>query len=143
MGLTALDFPNTAERPRIDIGSGTLVGSACPACGAMSWPARAVCYACHHAPMEIRTLRTTGTAISYTTVWIPRPGIEPPFVLAQVKITDGPLVFAHLREVGADARVPFPVRLVPAESADAVPPFWFVPDAQQDEAISSTSDERG
>jgi uncharacterized OB-fold protein len=67
----------------------------------------------------------TGALVTFTTVWVPRPGIEPPYTIGQVKLDDGPLVFGHVRGLAADAHVPCPVRVVVAEKDDAFPPFWF------------------
>jgi hypothetical protein len=127
MGLDAIDFPNTAERVRLDREQGRLVGSECSNCHRTSWPARAVCYQCHFAPMTIRPFAATGTVVSYTTVWVARPGVPPPFTLGQVTLDDGPLILAHIRDLPDDARVPFDATLVLSEDPGAVPPFWFVP----------------
>ena len=131
LGLDALDFPNTAERVRLDRDQGWLVGSECPSCHATSWPARAVCYRCHFAPMTIRPFTAAGTVVSYTTVWVGRPGVPAPFTLGQVKLDDGQLILAHIRELPDDARVPFGVTLVLSENPDSVPPFWYVPRTDQ------------
>jgi uncharacterized protein len=70
----------------------------------------------------------TGSLLTYTTVWVARAGMEPPYSLGQVKLDDGPLVFGHLRGLTEDARVPLPVRLAVAADAQTVPPFWFEPE---------------
>lgn len=72
-----------------------------------------------------------GSLLSFTTVWVERPGIEAPYTLAQVKLEDGPLVFAHVRNLAGDARVPFPVRLVVVAEEATFPPFWVEPEADQ------------
>lgn len=68
-----------------------------------------------------------GTLVSYTTVWVDRPGIKAPYRLGQVKLGDGPMVFAHVRCLGDDARVPLAVRLVVAPDENALPRFWVEP----------------
>ena len=65
--------------------------------------------------------------MTHTKVWVPRPGLEPPYTLAQVDLPEGIRVFAHARDLEEGRPVPFPVRLVIAPEEDAVPPFWFVP----------------
>lgn len=131
MGLSAaLDLPGTAQRPRVDREAGTLVGSVCANCGASSWPARAVCHACGRAAMALRPLSPRGTLITHTEVWTPRPGLEVPYRLAQVRLQDGPTIFCHVRGLRAGQAVPLPVHLVLAEVEDAVPPFWFEPDTE-------------
>ena len=67
------------------------------------------------------------TLLSFTTVWVSRPGVPAPFMLVQVKLDDGPLVVSHGHGLGPDLRTPTPVRLVLADDPDAVPAFWFEP----------------
>jgi uncharacterized OB-fold protein len=129
MELTAM--PPLADRERIDRVAGTLVGSRCHACAATSWPGRAGCHRCGQLTMEPTSFAPTGSLLTCTTVWIGRPGLEPPYTLGQIKLDDGPLVFAHVRTLAADAVMPVAVRLV-VDSADSeVPPFWFEPEEEQ------------
>jgi uncharacterized OB-fold protein len=123
----AAEAPPTGERARFDLEAARLIGSRCPGCGTTAWPARAVCHSCGQARVDIVPLAPTGTLLTYTTVWVPRPGLEPPFVLGQVKIDDGPIIFCHVRGLGEELVVPHPVEIVMADSADSVPPFWFEP----------------
>jgi uncharacterized protein len=128
MGLSrALEAPSTQDRDRVDREAGRLVGTGCRSCGAVSWPARAICHRCGSADGEPRLLSGEGRVVTYTTVHVPRPGLEPPYILGQVDLPEGVLVFAHLRGLPDDARVPLDVRIVLAEEAEAVPPFWFEP----------------
>jgi uncharacterized OB-fold protein len=118
------EVPGTLRRPRLDRERGCLLGSRCPTCGATAWPSRAVCHRCR-AGMEISTpLATTGQLLSHTTVWVERAHLTPPYVIGQVRLDDGTLLFGHVRGVDGGARVPLRVRVVLAEE-QAVPPFWF------------------
>lgn len=123
----AADAPSTLERPRIDPDTGTLLGSRCNTCGTSSWPARAVCHHCGSADVDGAALSREGSLITYTTVWVPRPGVEPPYALGQIDLPEGVRVVAHVREVPEGAMVPLPVHIVMAADADAIPPFWFQP----------------
>jgi uncharacterized OB-fold protein len=125
MVLNALDVPNTGARPRFDRAVGLLVGSACDRCQATSWPARAVCHRCGHAPTTQAAFSASGTLLSFTTVWVSRPGVPAPFMLVQVKLDYGPVVVSHGRGLGPDLRTPAPVTLVLNDDPDAVPAFWF------------------
>lgn len=128
MGLTAaLDATPTGSRPRLDTGRRTLVGSRCTACGAHAWPARAVCHRCGAAPLDPVDLPTEGSLLTFTTVWVPRPGLESPYALGQVDLGGLLSVFAHVHGLPPKTRVPVPVRLELAADATSVPPFWFVP----------------
>jgi uncharacterized OB-fold protein len=124
----ALAATPTNERDRIDREAGRLTGSRCRSCATVSWPARAVCHRCGSAGAAPFALADHGDLITYTTVWVPRPGIEAPFTLGQVELRDEALVFAHVRGLEPGDLVRLPVRLVLAEGAEDVPPFWFEPD---------------
>jgi uncharacterized OB-fold protein len=125
--IDALEAVPTGARPRQDPDSGRLVGARCADCATPSWPARAVCHRCGGGQMREEAFSPDGTLLTYTTVWIPRPGLEAPYVLGQVLLDDnGPQVFAHLRELPDDTTVPYPVRVV-IGSTDVIPPYWFVP----------------
>jgi uncharacterized OB-fold protein len=117
----------TNSRQRLDAESGTLIGSECPSCGASSWPARAICHRCGHAMLLGVEFPREGTLLSYTKVWVERPGLPTPYVLGQIQIADA-IFFAHVRELPVDAKVPLIVRVtVPATATDSVD-FWFEPD---------------
>jgi uncharacterized OB-fold protein len=122
----ALEMPLTGERPRLDRDRGHLLGSRCASCGATSWPARAICNRCGSAAIEGVALARTGTLLTYTEVWVERPGLQPPYILGQVELDDGPLIFTHVRRVVNGRRVPLPVEVVIGEE-DALPAFWVEP----------------
>jgi len=126
MGLTrALGAAATRERPRLE--DGALVGSRCAACGARSWPARAVCSRCGGDDVALERLPQSARLLSYTSVWVRRPGFEPPYVLGQADFGDGAVVFGHVRGLPQDATVPLPVRVVVAPAGEQLD-FWFEPD---------------
>lgn len=127
MELSKLDIANTTARPRYDREAGALVGSRCERCLATSWPGRAVCHRCGYAPTSITSFARTGTMLSYTTVWVARPGVTPPFTLAQVKLDDGPIIVGHARELPEGTRVPLHVVLVLGKDPEMTPLFWFEP----------------
>ena len=120
-------LPDTQDRARLDVGRGVLVGSRCSSCGATSWPSRAICHRCGSPAVDETDFARDGSLLTYTTVWVPRPGLEVPYTLGQVELQDGPVVFAHVRGLQEGARVPSPVRLV-VVGGTSVPPFWFEPE---------------
>jgi uncharacterized protein len=126
----ALDAPWAGQRRRFDPVAGRLIGSRCLVCGATSWPLRAICQRCGSADTEERTLGDRGTLVTYTTVWVPRPGLQAPYVLGQVDLDDGVRIFTHGRELTDGAKVPMPVRLEFDADPEALPPFWFVPEGR-------------
>ena len=117
----------TGTRPRVDRQAGVLVGSRCADCGIRSWPARAICSNCGSDALALEPLPRTASLSSYTTVWVPRPSLTVPYVLGQVEFGDGASIFAHVRELPEDARVPLPVSVVLCPDPDQTPSFWFEP----------------
>jgi len=126
----ALEVAGTNERPRFDRARGVLIGSRCSACGATSWPARAVCHSCGAPAPEATELGPRGSLLTYTTVWVSRPGLPNPYLLGQVDLGNSVKVFGHLRSMPADARVPLHVHLVVESDEQAFPPFWFEPETE-------------
>ncbi len=116
----------TYDRPRVSREDGCLVGSRCRACGAASWPSRAVCHRCGSPSTHETLLGPDGTLTSYTVVWVPRPGIEAPYTIGEVAVSGGVTVFAHVHGLPDGATVPLPGRIVVA-AEERVPPFWFEP----------------
>jgi uncharacterized OB-fold protein len=126
--IGALDAPLFGERRRWDASTGRLLGTRCGECGSVSWPGRPVCQRCGAAAAKEVQLSDEGILITYTTVWVPRPGLTTPYVLGQVDLPEGVRIFAHGRGLTEDHRVPLRVRLVLAEQPDTVPPFFFQPE---------------
>jgi hypothetical protein len=126
----AIEIEASDRRRRIDGAAGVLIGSGCPVCAATSWPPRAVCHRCG-SPMDLdKTLPKEGALLSFTRVWIPRPGLEAPYTLGQIEILDS-IFFAHVRGLDDGARVPMTVTLVVRDERDEAEPvsFWFEPAA--------------
>jgi uncharacterized OB-fold protein len=117
-------IPGTLQRPRFDAAAGALLGSRCSACGATAWPSRAVCHRCRSATEISTALARTGRLLTYTEVWVERPGLKPPYLIGQVRLDDGTLLFGHVRGLPGGARVPLPVTVVVGAERDT-PPFWF------------------
>lgn len=128
MDLTpALEAPPTGERRRLDRERKVLIGSLCRSCGMGAWPARAICHRCGSAEITFdHSLAEEGTLLTFTTVWVPRPGLEPPYVLGQIELDHGVEVFAHVRGLSEEAVTPLPVVLAVGQPGD-VPEFWFEP----------------
>ena len=129
----ALEAPSWNERPRADRERGVLMGTRCRECAAPSWPSRSVCHRCGSPELGVVAFEPTGTLLTFTTVHIPRPDLETPYTLGQVRIdSDGPVVFGHLRSLGADAKVPCPVRLALDPDPNVTPWYWFEPEGTAD-----------
>ncbi len=71
-------------------GSGHLVGSRCPTCGAHYFPTREVCAGCLTEDLETVALPRRGTLYTYTVVHQSTPAFETPYVLGYVDL-EGPV----------------------------------------------------
>jgi uncharacterized OB-fold protein len=122
----ALNARATGQRARLDRETSVLLGSRCRNCGTCSWPGTAVCRRCGSADLEDAAFGPQGTLVTYTRVWVERPGFEPGYVLGQVDLNGGVRVFAHVRGLPDTVKVPQLVRLVVGDQ-DKAPAFWFEP----------------
>lgn len=123
----ALDALPSNQRRRLDRKTSQLIASRCAECGTVSWPSRAICHVCGSPDCPEVELGPVGTLVTYTTVWIPRGDLIPPYTLGQIDVEDQVRIFAHVRNLGEDVIVPAPVRLVVNPEEGVIPAFWFVP----------------
>ena len=74
-----------------------LIGSRCRECGYVAFPKRVVCPACiKEDTMEEMHLGERGRIHSYSVVHVPLPGFPAPYILAQVELPEGPIIFSLL-----------------------------------------------
>jgi len=128
------------QRPRFDPEAGLLIGSRCSQCGARSWPARAACARCGSVAVSQAPLPREGLLVSYTTVWVARPGLSTPYVLGQADFGDGASVFAHVRGLDPEIRVPLRVRAAISTDESVVPRFWLTPNGAESPSTRQESD---
>jgi uncharacterized OB-fold protein len=92
-----------------------LVGEICPHCGKKLFPPRDVCPACQGPAKEPYRFSGKGTVFSFSTVYTAPEGFERyvPYVVALVKLDEGPLVTAQLTDVSKDeVHIGMPVEMV-------------------------------
>ena len=92
-----------------------LVGEVCPNCGVKLFPPRDVCLECEAPAKELYTFTGLGEVYSYTTIYDPPAGFEhnAPYMVALVKLEEGPLVTAQLTDVDfTDVEIGMPVEMV-------------------------------
>lgn len=91
-----------------------LLGARCEACGALRFPALAVCAACQHEGASEVALPDEGAVFTYTIVHAPPPGYagEVPYALGVVELDGGLRVAATLLAADLGAlRIGAPARL--------------------------------
>lgn len=92
-----------------------LMGEECPSCQTKIYPPRDVCLECAAPAKELFELTGEGEVYSYTTVYSAPAGFEfnAPYVMALVKLDEGPLLTAQLTDVDIEAvAIGMPVEMV-------------------------------
>jgi len=92
-----------------------LEGSVCRACGARSFPPRAVCAACRSAEVAPAAFSGRGRLWSFTRVAQPPRGFASvaPYAVGMVRLEEGPLVTAQLADTeGVDLHIDMEVEMV-------------------------------
>ena len=81
-----------------------LMGEECPSCTTKIFPPRDVCLECGAPAKELFELTGVGEIYSYSTVYDAPAGFEfqAPYLIAMVKLDEGPLVTAQLADIDAD-----------------------------------------
>jgi len=95
--------------------SPALLGSRCPGCGEHFYPPRYVCLNCYHEGLEEVALSTRGELYSFTIARVALPGtlMTPPYVIAQVRLTEGVQVASVLTDIDPEAaHIGMPLELV-------------------------------
>jgi hypothetical protein len=101
-----------------------LVGEVCEACGSRLFPPRDVCPACAAPAKTPYTFSGRGEVYSYATVYHAPAGFEEfaPYVVALVRLAEGPLIAAQLADVEPGAvAVGMPVEMVTRRLRDDGP----------------------
>ena len=106
-----------AERLRFE-------GTRCEGCGALAFPRRLRCESCGGASFAAHTFQGQGTVYAVTEVVEAPRGFEAqvPYLVALVKLAEGPLVTAQLTDIdAADARIGLAVEVVTRRIRDGGP----------------------
>ena len=82
----------------------SLVGEECPSCGVKLFPPRDVCLECSAPAKELYTFTGLGEIYSYSTVYEAPKGFDAytPYIVALVKLDEGPIVTAQLTDIDSD-----------------------------------------
>jgi hypothetical protein len=78
---------------------GKLLGLKCNQCGAYTVPPKKVCSECSSEDMEIVSLSGKGEIQTFTVIFVPPEGFEAPFIIAMVKLDEGPWVIGNVEGV--------------------------------------------
>jgi len=93
----------------------SLIGEVCPHCGIKLFPPRDVCPKCGGPAKEPFSFSGKGVVYSFSTMYSAPKGFEKyvPYIVALVRLDEGPLVTAQLTDVDrSEVRVGMPVEMV-------------------------------
>jgi uncharacterized OB-fold protein len=88
-----------------------LMGGACRACGALSFPKAQVCAECLSLDIGDRALSSEGELYSFSRVHMAPKGWDVPYVIGYVDLPEGLRVLAHIDESHGAPRISGKVRL--------------------------------
>ncbi len=93
----------------------SLIGEVCPHCGIKLFPPRDVCPKCGGPAKEPFSFSGKGVVYSFSTMYSAPKGFEKyvPYIVALVRLDEGPLVTAQLTDVDrSEVRAGMPVEMV-------------------------------
>ena len=105
---------NISQNWRLEDQRYRLMGEECPHCGVKIFPPRDVCPECARPAQELYALSGKGEVYSYTTVLDGPEGFEEyqPYVVALVKLDEGPMVTAQLTDLEGEPEIGQRVEMV-------------------------------
>jgi uncharacterized OB-fold protein len=108
---------------------GKLLLQRCLACGAYRWTPQHLCIACHAEDYAWTEVSGRGTLYSYTIVGRPPlPAFEPGYVVAVVRLEEGPLMLTNLVDCAAERlRIDLAVEVAFEKVSEAITLYKFRP----------------
>jgi uncharacterized OB-fold protein len=104
-----------------------LEGQRCSGCEARQFPPRLSCRACGRSALVPFRFSGRGEVFSYAEVAQAPAGFEGPYLVALVRLEEGPLVTAQLTDVeGPDVRIGLPVEMVTRRLQEKGPEGFLV-----------------
>lgn len=111
--------PEVPDTLGVNQGEIRLIGSECPLCRRVYFPARKICPDCldDNRPMKTKILSDSGRIYSFSVAQVAPPGFKVPHVQAYVDLEEGVRLFTLLVEYGdvRELRAGLPVKLVIGE----------------------------
>lgn len=110
----------------------------CSGCGTFRYPPAGVCFRCLSSDYEWTSLRGTGSLVSWVVFHRQYfPELPPPYVVAAVRVDEGPVMIANLLNAERDRlRIGLPVRVVYEAASSASGQSWQIYQWEPAEAVS-------
>ncbi|HEY6538015.1 MAG TPA: OB-fold domain-containing protein [Candidatus Dormibacteraeota bacterium] len=116
---------------RLVDGQARLLGGRCSQCGHATVPRRNACPSCHGETVGEVELGPTGSVISSVELYVPTAGVEAPYWVGLVKLSEGPTLFTRLAGAAGPGSA---VELVVEPETDS---YWFAASQAGVETASS------
>jgi hypothetical protein len=81
---------------------GKFLGLKCNRCGAYTVPPQKVCSQCNSEDMEVVELSRNSEVQTFTVIHIPAEGFKAPYIVALIKLEEGPWVTANIINMNPD-----------------------------------------
>ena len=91
-----MEYILTAKKFMEALKEGKFLGLKCSQCAVYTVPPQKVCSGCESEDMEIVELSRNGVIRSFTVIYTPAEGFEPPYIVGSVELEEGPWVTANI-----------------------------------------------
>ena len=91
-----MEYLLTADQYADALRGGKFLGLRCKQCHEYTVPPQKVCSGCLGEDMEVVELSRNGEIRSFTVIYTPAEGFEPPYTVALVELEEGPWVTANI-----------------------------------------------
>ncbi|MFH1003488.1 MAG: Zn-ribbon domain-containing OB-fold protein [Chloroflexota bacterium] len=94
-----MEYTLTSKQWRHAFREGKFLGLKCKQCGAYTVPPQKVCSQCQSEDMEVTELCRNGEVQTFTLTQVPAEGFEAPYIVALVKLDEGPWITTNIINV--------------------------------------------
>ena len=91
-----MEYTLTADKYADALRNGKFLGLKCNTCQGYTAPPQKVCSQCHSEDMEVVELSRKGEIRSFTVIYTPAEGFEPPYIVGLVELEEGPWVTLNI-----------------------------------------------
>ena len=91
-----MEYLLTSDQYADALRGGRFLGLKCKQCQEYTVPPQKVCSGCHSEDMDVVELSRNGEIRSFTVIYTPAEGFEPPYIVGSVELEEGPWVTANI-----------------------------------------------
>ncbi len=91
-----MEYLLSADQYAEALRGGRFLGLKCHQCGEYTVPPQKVCSSCQSEDMEVVELSRNGEVRSFTVIYTPAEGFDPPYIVGLVELEEGPWVTCNI-----------------------------------------------